>query len=159
MRKTALVIFIIFFVAACSTTLPTQVEEVNVQEIEQVDQNDSLLENAPTQIEAVKIEPTPTEINIPAEIIETLPPPQDTSGPDCYGSEPHEIGLGIAESFPETTYEQVMIWFCNGAEFEDILVALQTEKLTDFPAGEMLFMLADDWTWDEIWQVIGLIEE
>ena len=51
-----------------------------------------------------------------------------------------------------------MSWFCNGAEFEDILVALETEAQTEAAADEMLKMLADGFTWDEIWQVIGLTE-
>jgi alkylation response protein AidB-like acyl-CoA dehydrogenase len=51
-----------------------------------------------------------------------------------------------------------MTWFCSGAEFEDILVALQTEDQTGTPAEEMLVMLAEGFTWEEIWLVIGLTE-
>ena len=52
-----------------------------------------------------------------------------------------------------------MTWFCNGAEFEDILIALQTEKVTGQPAQELLEMLVTNLTWDEIWQSIGYIDE
>jgi hypothetical protein len=159
MQKTTVIFSLFILFAACTAVESTQVEEVQVQETEQVEQDSVAIENDKIQAEEGVGEPIATEIPPPTEILETLPPLLETVGPDCIGSEPHEIGLGITESFPETSYEQVMTWFCNGAEFEDILVALQTEKLTDFPAGEMLFMLADDWTWEEIWQVIGLTEE
>ena len=86
-------------------------------------------------------------------------PPAETNGPDCYGSEPNQIALGIVEKFEKTTYEQVMVWFCNGAEFENILVALQTEKETGYPAEDLLLLIAGDQTWEEIWLSIGLFEE
>ena len=54
------------------------------------------------------------------------------------------------------SYDQVMTWFCEGAEFEDILVALETQDVTGEPAGDMLQMLADGLTWDEIWLLVGL---
>ena len=68
------------------------------------------------------------------------------------------VGQSIADDFDTASYEQVMIWFCNGAEFEDILVALETETQTDTSVGEMLQMLADGFTWDDIWLVTGLID-
>lgn len=159
MIKTALfVIFLVVF-ASCTAAEPVQVDEIQIPETDQVEQGDIVEEvDTPESVE-VDNQLVSTETAVPTEEIETRPSLENTSGPDCYGSEPNEIGSGISDSFPETSYEQIMTWFCNGAEFEDILVALQTEKLTDFPAGEMLLMLADDWTWDEVWQVIGLTEE
>jgi hypothetical protein len=85
--------------------------------------------------------------------------PAGTSGLDCYGSESNQIALGIVEEFEGTTYEQVMTWFCNGAEYGNILLALQTEKQSGYPAEELLLMIAGDMTWEEIWLDIGLIEE
>lgn len=76
----------------------------------------------------------------------------------CYGSEIHPIGQEIASQYEEVTYEQVMDWFCNGANFEDILVALQTAKQTGEPAQSLLEMLAAGQTWDEIWQSVGLTD-
>jgi len=157
-KKTA-VIFTLILIAACSAEEISTVEGLKSQDKQQVEQEDILVEEAADQVDESISEAFATETPIQGENNDSFPPPLETSGPDCYGSEPHEVGQGIAEKFPEITYEQVMVWFCNGAEFEDILVALQTEKITDFPAGEMLYMLADDWTWDEIWQVIGLTEE
>ena len=83
-----------------------------------------------------------------------------TSGPDCYGSEIHPVGQSIAKQFEdETSYDQVMVWFCNGALFDDILTALQTEKLSGESANQLLQMQAGGLTWDQIWLEIGLTEE
>ena len=77
---------------------------------------------------------------------------------ECPGEAINIIGLGIADEYEFSSYEEVMTWFCDGAEFEDILVALQTEDQTSFPAEEMLVMLADGFSWEEIWLVVDLIE-
>ena len=83
----------------------------------------------------------------------------ETSGPDCYGTDTHPVGQSIADRFEDTTYEQVMLWFCNGAEFEDILQALQTEEITGDDPDKLLRRVASGETWDEIWLDIGLTEE
>jgi len=94
--------------------------------------------------------------------VDTLPPIATTTSPaeaapsSCPGDEINPIGKSIADDYDSVTYEQVMTWFCNGAEFEDILVALETEAQTGTSADDMLKMLADGFTWDEIWQTIGL---
>jgi len=64
-----------------------------------------------------------------APVIETSPPVK-TSGPNCLGDEVSPVGQSIADDYEFASYEQVMTWFCNGAEFEDILVALETESQT-----------------------------
>lgn len=99
----------------------------------------------------------------PAQAVVSKPtqdtaPEAEAAPPNCLGDEISPIGLSIAEEYDFTSYEEVMTWFCNGAEFEDILVALETESQTDVPAEEMLGMLADGFTWEEIWQLIGLTE-
>jgi hypothetical protein len=69
------------------------------------------------------------------------------------------MGQEIADQFEEeATYEDVMIWFCNGAEFEDILIALQTEKDTGELAEDLLKLLAEGQTWEVIWDAIGLTD-
>ena len=85
-------------------------------------------------------------------------PARDTSPPDCLGDEVSPIGQSIADEYDFTNYEEVITWFCNGAEFENILVALETESQIDTPAEEMLSMLAGGFTWDEIWQLEGLTD-
>jgi ActR/RegA family two-component response regulator len=82
----------------------------------------------------------------------------ETAPPNCLGDEISPIGQSIADEYESASYEQVMTWFCNGAEFEDILTALETESQTGTPAEEMLLMLADGFTWEEIWQMIGLTD-
>lgn len=117
--------------------------------------------SAPTEpaSQQVPTEPAPE----PTQTM-TLEPAQDTTPEtatatlDCLGGEVSPIGQSIADEYDSVNYDQVMVWFCNGAEFEDILVALETESQTGTPAEEMLQMLADGFTWDEIWQVIGLTE-
>jgi hypothetical protein len=78
---------------------------------------------------------------------------------DCAGADIRQLAESIAEDYPFTNGEEVMAWFCEGAEFEDILLALETEDLTGTPAEEMLEMLAEGFTWEEVWLVIGLTEE
>ncbi len=80
----------------------------------------------------------------------------DTQSPDCLGSDESEIGQGIADQYEGISYEDVLLWFCNGAEFEDIILALQSAENSDASPDEILVMLADGFTWDEIWQLLGI---
>lgn len=90
--------------------------------------------------------------NVPQETL----PSAETAAPNCLGDEVSLIGESIADEYESASYEQIMTWFCNGAEFEDILIALETAEQTDTQVDEMLKMLANDFTWDEIWESIGL---
>jgi len=107
--------------------------------------------STPTQILV-----TPTEVQSEITPVEEPTAQVETAEPDCLGGEISPIGQSIADDYESASYEQVMIWFCDGAEFEDILVALETEAQTDTSADEMLKMLADGFTWEEIWQLVGL---
>jgi len=100
---------------------------------------------------------SPTEIQGGDASGDEAIPPVETTGSYCLDDEVSPVGQSIAGDYEFTSYEQVMTWFCNGAEFEDILVALETQSQTDVPADEMLQMLVDGFTWEEIWQVIGLV--
>jgi hypothetical protein len=95
---------------------------------------------------------------VPEETTQETLQPVETASSNCLGDEVSPIGQSIADDFDTVSYEQVMIWFCNGAEFEDILVALETEAVTDFSADELLQMLADGFTWEEIWLLTGFVE-
>jgi len=88
--------------------------------------------------------------------VEISPTTAESSTTVCPGEEINPLGHSIAGDYDFTNYAQVMTWFCDGAEFEDIMVALETQATTDTPAGDMLRMLADGMSWDEIWQQIGL---
>lgn len=121
-------------------------------------------------------QPTPTNVSAP-EVTEssnpvTLDPaaseeaapgeaaaeetPSEEEATECPGDEINPIGESIAADYDFASYDQVMAWFCEGAEFEDILVALETEDSTGEPADDMLQMLADGLTWDDIWLLVGL---
>jgi len=84
--------------------------------------------------------------------------PQATPSGNCASEEINQIGQSIAEPYAFTSKEEVMTWFCNGAEFEDILMALETEELNGTPAEEMLEMRAQGLSWDDIWLVVGYVE-
>jgi hypothetical protein len=75
---------------------------------------------------------------------------------NCATEEVTKFGESIASSYSFTSTQEVMAWFCEGAEFEDILVALETEEITGTAAEDLLQMRADGLSWDEIWQSIGL---
>jgi len=115
----------------------------------------------PTQSSASP--PEVTESSNPAVVEATAPEdaaPEETApeetATECPGDEVNPIGQSIAADYDFTNYDQVMTWFCEGAEFEDILVALETQDATGEPAGDMLQMLADGLTWDDIWLLVGL---
>lgn len=111
-------------------------------------------------------EPQPAPITQPEPVGATTAPTNEPAQdavpdaaqvpPNCLGDDVSPIGQSIADEYEFTSYEEVTTWFCNGAEFEDILVALETESQTGTPAEEMLGMLADGFTWEEIWKLIGL---
>lgn len=77
---------------------------------------------------------------------------------ECLSEENNRIAQAIADDYDFTSYQEVMGWFCDGAAFEDILIALQTEELNGISAEEMLEMLSGGLSWEEIWQVIGLTD-
>jgi len=112
----------------------------------------------PTAIDSQSI-PTavPTQETEKAPLAEASPA-AETDAADCLGGETSPIAESIAEEYDFTDYAEVVTWFCDGAEFEDILVALETESQTGTPAEEMLQMLADGASWEDIWGFIGLTD-
>lgn len=76
----------------------------------------------------------------------------------CYETDPHPIGTKIAENY-DVEYARVMIWYCEGSAFDDIILALETHDLVpDVETETLLEMRASDQTWDHIWQEIGLTD-
>ena len=81
------------------------------------------------------------------------------SAAECLAAEEHPIASSIAADYADiTTYDEVLGWFCNGAMFEDILNALLTEELTQVDAGNVLVMVAQGQSWDEIWLELGVTQ-
>jgi hypothetical protein len=89
---------------------------------------------------------------------QTVVDQQPSEETQCLMEQDNPVARGITAEYDFTTYQQVMEWFCSGAEFEDIMTALETESQSGTPAQEMLVMLADGFSWEEIWQVVGLTE-
>jgi len=87
-----------------------------------------------------------------------IPSPQEISAPGCPADDASKIGRSIADSYPFSTADEVTTWFCQGAEFEDIMVALETEELNGTPAEDMLQMRAEGMSWDEIWLAVGFLD-
>lgn len=77
----------------------------------------------------------------------------------CAGEQAQQVAEMVASSYSFTSNEEVLTWFCAGAEFEDIALALETENTTSTAAEDMLQMRADGLTWEEIWQVVGLYDD
>lgn len=100
----------------------------------------------------------PAETPVTPSASESAIPLRETPDADCGSEEIKRIGQSIAEPYAFTTVEEVMSWFCDGAEFEDILVALETEELNGTAAEEMLEMRAEGFSWEDIWMIIGFVE-
>lgn len=136
----------ILFLAACAAPPPAAT---------QTPQQEDRAEPQPTYtaMQSGAVQPT-------GGATETAPPPEpeEPAAGDCLGGERSQIAESITEDYEGATYEEVVAWFCAGAEFEDILVALETEVQSGVPVEEQLVMLADGFSWDEIWQVVGLTE-
>ncbi len=78
---------------------------------------------------------------------------------ECYGEGEHPAALNIAEEYQSLAdYEDVMIWYCNGAEFEDILNALLTEEMVGVDAEYILRRIAGGETWNDIWLDLGVVD-
>jgi hypothetical protein len=107
-------------------------------------------------ITAVPVAPVITEdLN---ETTQVTLPSVETAEPSCLGDKIHPIGKAIADEYETANYDQIMTWFCSGAEFEDILVALETEIQTDTAADDVLQMLAAGFSWNDIWLTIGFTD-
>ena len=80
--------------------------------------------------------------------------PTENPETNCSSINPHPMGEGMAEQF-ETSYDQIMTWYCDGAAFSDILLALETGELVDLSIEELLSMVENK-TWEEIWQELDV---
>ena len=103
----------------------------------------------------------PTENLVPEDSPTNEPTaalPETAAPVDCVNEDATNISAWIAQDYAFTTSEQVLVWFCGGYEFEDILTALETQDQTGVPAEDLLDMLAQGLDWNEIWSSIGLTE-
>ncbi len=110
----------------------------------------------PTQTAELVETDSPVSLETTAPELEATALEGIAAATGCPGDEINPLGESIAADYDFVSYDQVMAWFCDGAEFEDILVALETQNVTGEPAGDILQMLADGLTWDDIWLLVGL---
>jgi len=138
-RKTLLIASILSLAVACSTVEQLQLATLPAE---------PLASAVPTLSAEQSTLAVPTET-----AAQSLPTPTT-----CASEDINKLGQSIAEDYPFVTAEEVMTWFCNGADLEDILVALASEDETGTPAEEMLVMRAEGLSWEEIWQIVGFSE-
>jgi len=73
----------------------------------------------------------------------------------CPEEDPQPIAVSIAEKF-DVSYKEVISWYCDdGYIFEDILLALQTSKMSDMDPDTLLEE-TETKTWEEIWDDLGI---
>jgi hypothetical protein len=113
----------------------------------------------------VKAEPTQESVPTTPPLEPSAPSATPTGAPTavqqtldgCVGPEIHPIGQRIADNF-EVSYEQVITWHCEGNEFEDILLALETNEMNGVRVETLLEMRANDRSWEQIWEELGITD-
>jgi hypothetical protein len=156
----------IVVLAACGTSQPISVDNSaggntlpdNTATPAALDPGEVTQPEEPVDVQPVEL-PTAT----PGEAISQNGAEVNEADPGCLEEIDNAVARAIAEEYSQAaSYEQVMVWFCSGAEFEDIITALQTKELVapseEVTVEDMLKMLVDGFTWDEIWQSIGVTE-
>lgn len=90
---------------------------------------------------------------------DTDPEGDKSSSRFCRGDseKKHPVGERIAERYLDGDYDQVMTWFCAGNGFGQIMLALETGKVTDLTAEDVLAERANGKGWGQIWKEKKLI--
>lgn len=122
-------------------------ESTTDEESTSTDEAASAEEESTTEDEGTSEDETTTEDDVEAE-------PTENPETNCSSLNPHPLAESMTEQF-EVTYEEVMTWYCDGAAFSDILLALETVDLVDKSVEDLLSMVKD-MTWEEIWQELGV---
>lgn len=122
-------------------------DEGSTEEEGTTEEEGSTEEEASTEEEESTEEDASPEDEVEAE-------PTENPETNCSSLNPHPLAEGMTEQF-DVTYDEVMTWYCDGAAFSDILLALETVDLVEISVEELLGML-DDSTWEEIWQELGV---
>ncbi|MBS3750302.1 MAG: hypothetical protein KGY39_02225 [Anaerolineales bacterium] len=125
------VILILFALTACDNSLQKATQQVLGKEER----------STPT--------PPPTEEENEAEQSE-----EEKNTSTCPEADPQPIAVSISEKF-DVSYEKVIDWYCDGYIFEDILLALQTSKMSDVEPDTLLEEIKEK-TWEEIWDNLGI---
>ncbi len=147
MKKYLFIIFVVLLLLSCNINANIPAAPAN---------DVTLPEQDISPVEPDVAAPANTDNNnTGSEAPQEIPP---TVAPTCYEGE-HPIAISIVEQYATmTTYDEVMLWFCNGAQFEDILNALVTEEMTDTDTEDLLLQIAEGKTWNDIWLELGITE-
>lgn len=138
------ILFILLTLSACSGFELDLGSDENFPEHNQSTNEEDALAPAPDPTEEIQEETQ-------EEII------QDA---DCYEDGIHPAAQSIVDEYKGIIeYDEVMIWYCNGAAFEDIMNALLTEEMVEADPEELLRRIADGETWNDIWLTLGIIED
>jgi hypothetical protein len=80
-----------------------------------------------------------------------------STGYYCTQSEvPHPFGQRLAERY-EVEYTTLQAWFCDGFGWGQVMLALQTGKITGEDPGELLKSRRSGLGWGDIWREKKLI--
>jgi len=80
--------------------------------------------------------------------------PTENPETNCSAVNPHPVAEGMTENF-NITYDEVMILYCDGYAFSDILLALETSEMVDQDPAALLARLRTR-SWQEIWDEFGI---
>jgi len=69
----------------------------------------------------------------------------------CSGELVHPIGESIADTF-DIAYDEIMHYYCQGSDFEDILLALETASESKVPFSEVILSRQEQQPWEQIWE-------
>jgi hypothetical protein len=69
---------------------------------------------------------------------------------------PHPVGASIAARY-QVEYSLVMSWFCDGYGFGQIMLALETSKLSSEAPEDLLALRTKGFGWGEIWKDMKFI--
>lgn len=113
---------------------------------------DNSLQKATQQVLGKEERNTPTPPS--AEEESEAEQDEETNTSACPEEDPQPIAVSISEKF-DVSYEKVIDWYCDGYIFEDILLALQTSKMSDVEPDTLLKEIEAK-TWEEIWEDLGI---
>lgn len=113
----------------------------------------------PLPTPTLPIEETPvdsTETPTP-EVTITPTPEQVNQGNYCTDlTQQHPVGVKLASEYG-VTYEQVMVWFCQGYGMGEIMLVLQASQKSGLPAEQFFAMKQEKGGWGNVWQEMGWI--
>lgn len=100
---------------------------------------------------------TPTATPDPLATPTATPDPAEMSDSVwCTTDAEHPVGGRIALTYG-VDYAEVKGWFCQGYGFGQIMLALQTSKVTTVPAAEVLQMKTETGGWGQVWHELGVV--